>query len=126
MSLMAEEPVPTRQLITARSEYQQAIDMLLPMVQRELRVFDPDLSDLRLHVPERIALLRAFLGRSRNNRLYIAVHKTEFIEQRAPRRIRQRFEDLIHGGDNRQPKGCVSTPSSDAAFSPVVAVAQGC
>jgi hypothetical protein len=85
MSLMAEEPVPTRQLITARSEYQQAIDMLLPMVQRELRVFDPDLSDLRLHVPERIALLRAFLGRSRNNRLYIAVHKTEFIEQRAPR-----------------------------------------
>ncbi len=82
-----EPPAPQRRLITARSEYQEAIDTLLPMAQRELRVFDPDLSDLRLHVPERIALLREFLARSRNNRLFIAVHKTHFIEQRAPRLI---------------------------------------
>ena len=85
--MMTEAPVPQRRLITSRGEYQEAIDMLLPMAQRELRVFDPDLSDLRLHVPERIALLRGFLARSRNNRLYIAVHKTHFIEQRAPRLI---------------------------------------
>ena len=82
-----ENPAPTRRLITARSEYQAAIDMLLPMARRDLRVFDPDLADLRLHIPERIALLRAFLARSRNNRLYIAVHKTNFIEQRAPHLI---------------------------------------
>lgn len=84
-SMMAEEPNPQRRLITSRAEYQEAIDILLPMAQRELRVFDPDLADLRLHIPERIALLREFLSRGRNNRLYIAVHKTEFIEQRAPR-----------------------------------------
>ncbi|MSP97484.1 MAG: hypothetical protein EXR29_09740 [Betaproteobacteria bacterium] len=85
MNMTADEPSPQRRLITTRAEYQEAIDLLLPMAQLELRVFDPDLSDLRLHVPERVAVLRDFLSRGRNNRLYIAVHRTEFIEQRAPR-----------------------------------------
>jgi hypothetical protein len=85
MNTIAEEPSPQRRLITTRTEYQEAIDLLLPMAQRELRVFDPDLADLRLHSPERIAMLREFLSRGRNNRLYIAVHQTEFIEQKAPR-----------------------------------------
>src|SRR6185436_16186920 len=31
------------------------------------------------------------------------------VEQRAPRRIGKRFEDLIHGSDHRQPKGCMSS-----------------
>src|ERR1035437_11138578 len=61
--MMTEEPVPEdavpqRRCITARSEYQEAIDMLLPMAQRELRVFDPDLSDLRLHVQAQIRQIR--------------------------------------------------------------------
>src|SRR5258705_4302859 len=30
------------------------------------------------------------------------------VQQRPPRSIGQRFEDLIHGSDNRQPKGCMS------------------
>src|SRR5258708_9537389 len=30
------------------------------------------------------------------------------VQQRPPRSIGQRFEDLIHGGDNRQPNGCMS------------------
>src|SRR2546430_758880 len=30
------------------------------------------------------------------------------VEERASRSIRQRFEDLIHGSDNRQPNGCMS------------------
>ncbi len=85
MNMMTEEPGPQRRLITTKTEYQEAIDLLLPMAQRELRIFDPDLADLRLHLPERIALLREFLSRGRNNRLYIAVHKTDFIERRAPR-----------------------------------------
>ena len=85
MDMTEDEPSPQRRLITTRAEYQEAIDLLLPIAQRELRVFDPDLSDLRLHLPERITRLREFLSRGRNNRLYIAVHKTEFIEQRAPR-----------------------------------------
>src|SRR6185436_9290095 len=31
------------------------------------------------------------------------------VEQRAPRGIGKRFEDLIHGSDNRQLKGCMSS-----------------
>src|SRR5258707_10754218 len=30
------------------------------------------------------------------------------VQQRPPRSIGQRFEDLIHGRDNRQPNGCMS------------------
>lgn len=85
MNTMPDAPAPQRRLITTRTEYQEAIDMLLPRAQRELRVFDPDMADLRFHIPERIAMLREFLSRGRNNRLYVALHSTEFIERRAPR-----------------------------------------
>ncbi|MFM9971698.1 MAG: hypothetical protein ACKVQK_25235 [Burkholderiales bacterium] len=88
MNTKTEEPTPQRKLITTRTEYQEAIDLLLPMAKRELRVFDPDLAQLNLHVPERITLLREFLSRGRNNKLFIAVHKTEFIEQKAPRLVK--------------------------------------
>jgi hypothetical protein len=37
------------------------------------------------------------------------------VQQRAPRRIGKRFEDLIHGTDNRQPKGCMSSDVLGAA-----------
>jgi sugar-specific transcriptional regulator TrmB len=77
--------LPTRRLITSRGEYLEAVDQLLPMARREIRIFDPDLADLRLHIPERIAQLREFLVQGRHTRIYIALHKTEFVEQRAPR-----------------------------------------
>ena len=31
------------------------------------------------------------------------------VQQRAPRRVGQRFEDFIHDEDNRQPNGCMSS-----------------
>jgi len=84
---MAEEreTAPERRLITLKSEYRQAVGMLLPLVQRELRIFDPDLSELDLHTEANVRLLRDFLVRSRNNRLYIALHDVEFVSRRAPR-----------------------------------------
>src|SRR4030095_8971046 len=39
----------------------------------------------------------------------LSVFGVKPVEQRAPRRIGKRFEDLIHGVDNRQPKGCMSS-----------------
>lgn len=80
-----DAPEPKRELITLRREYSEAVDTLLPMIDRELRIFDPDLSELGLHSAERAELLARFLKRSRNNRLYIAVHNTEFITRHAPR-----------------------------------------
>src|SRR6185369_8670394 len=38
----------------------------------------------------------------------LSVFDVKPVEQRAPRRIGKRFEDFIHGSDNRQPKGCMS------------------
>lgn len=80
-------PEPQRTLITLRREYQEAVDLLLPRAERELRVFDPDLSDLALHSPARVELLRSFLKRSRNNRLLIAVHDVDYVTRQAPRLV---------------------------------------
>ena len=63
-----------RALIGTRREYLEAFDTLLGLARRELRVFDPDLVQLALDVPERIARLESFLRRTRGNRLLIAVH----------------------------------------------------
>ncbi len=81
------ELTPERKLITLKSEYVQAVASLLPLAQRALHIFDPDLESLGLHTEERSSMLREFLRRSRNNRLFIALHDTEFVARRAPRLV---------------------------------------
>ena len=78
---------PERKLITLKSEYAQALDLLLPLAQRTLRIFDPDLERLGLHTEERSRALREFLLRSRNNRIYVALNETDFVARRAPRLV---------------------------------------
>jgi len=78
---------PQRTLLTARSEYHAAAERLFALAQRELRIFDPDLQEFRLDTPSRIALLRAFLLRSADSRLYIAVRDPEFVRLYCPRLI---------------------------------------
>lgn len=68
-----------------RADFQAAVDRLLEQPGRELRIFDPDLSSLRMNDPVRIDALAAFLLASRTRRLYIAVHDTEHITRRCPR-----------------------------------------
>jgi hypothetical protein len=80
-----QAPEPQRRLITLRSEYHAAVGELLPVAQRELRIFDPDLSELGLQGEERLRHLHGFLRASRNNRLFIIVHRTDFIMKSAPR-----------------------------------------
>lgn len=67
--------------------FQQAVDRLLEEPGRELRVFDPDLSGLRLNMPERIVRLERFLIQSRTRRLYIAIHDTDYVTRYAPRML---------------------------------------
>lgn len=61
------------------ADFQLAVDRILRMPGRELRVFDPDLSVLNLNSPERIELLRAFLAESRTRRIYIVVHNADHV-----------------------------------------------
>jgi hypothetical protein len=80
-----EKPRTEYQRFEGESEFQQAVDQLLEQPGRELRIFDPDLSSLRLGSPARIAQLDKFLRFSRTRRIFIAVHHTELLTRRAPR-----------------------------------------
>jgi hypothetical protein len=80
-----KDEAPQRTLLATRREYLEGLERLLGLVQRELRIFDPDLSELDLNAAPRIARLRGFLQASRTRRLYIAVHDTDFVTRRSPR-----------------------------------------
>src|SRR4051812_1699267 len=65
--------------------FQTVIERLLVQPGRELRIFDPDGSSLRLNDPARIDVLDAFLSGSRTRRLYMVVHQTDHILRQCPR-----------------------------------------
>jgi hypothetical protein len=65
--------------------FQSALERLLAQPGRELRIFDPDGSSLRLNDPARIALFAAFLSASRTRRIYMVVHDTDQITRQCPR-----------------------------------------
>jgi len=67
--------------------FQRAAERLLEQPGRELRVFDPDLSGLRLNMPDRIARLQRFLLGSSARRVYIAIHDTDYVTKYCPRML---------------------------------------
>lgn len=79
------QPQPERLALHSRKEYRDALERLTALAQRELRIFDADFSDLEINSQHKCELLRAFLLRSRNSRLYIAVHDTDYIRNYCPR-----------------------------------------
>ena len=80
-------PEPRRTLITSRREYLDAVERLFGMVKRELRIFDPDLSELDFNSENRIAALRRILSGGRMHRVCIALHDVEHVSTRCPRLI---------------------------------------
>jgi len=76
---------PDYQRFEGEAEFQQAVDRLLEQPGRELRIFEPDLSALRLNSPARIAQLDGFLRASRTRRIQIAVHRTDHLTRFCPR-----------------------------------------
>jgi hypothetical protein len=80
-----EKPKAEYQRFESESDYQQAVDRLLEQPGRELRIFDPDLSSLRVNSSARIAQLEKFLRFSRTRRIYIVVHHTDALTRRSPR-----------------------------------------
>jgi hypothetical protein len=67
------------------AEWHQAVERLLELPGRELRIFDPDLRALSLNSAERVARLEKFLQTSRTRRIYFAAHDTEHLARRCPR-----------------------------------------
>jgi hypothetical protein len=79
------QPQEERRALSTRREYRDALACLIGLAQRELRIFDADFSDLEINSPQTCELLRGFMLRSRNNRLYIVVHDTGYIRNCCPR-----------------------------------------
>ena len=87
---MIEPPngaIPERALLTTKSDYLRGFDRLLGLVRRELRIFDPDLSELDMNSTPRIETLSRFLRQDRARVVHIALHDTEHVTQRCPRLI---------------------------------------
>ena len=80
-----EDPKPEYQSFSGDAGFQLAVDRLLVQHGRELRIFDPDLSGLRLNLPDRISRLQRFLNASRTRRIYIAIHDTDYLAKYCPR-----------------------------------------
>ena len=82
-----EAAQPEYQRFEGEGEFQQAVDRLLAQQGRELRIFEPDLTALRLNSPARIAQLDRFLRESRTRRIQIAVHRTDHLTRYCPRML---------------------------------------
>lgn len=67
------------------ADFQVAVDKLFRQPGRELRVFDSNLSVLKLNSPARIEQLREFLAANRANRAYMVVHDTDHVTRHCPR-----------------------------------------
>ena len=108
-SEQSTQPRPERFILTSRGEYLDAFDRLAGLAQRELRIFDPSFFYLQINSPHRCELLRAFLLRGRNNRLYVAVHDTEYLRNNCPRflGLLQQFSDRMFIHQTQGEAACV-------------------
>ncbi|TSA14150.1 MAG: hypothetical protein D4R74_08765 [Betaproteobacteria bacterium] len=107
-----DPPQPERVLLSTRREYLEALLRVAGLARRELRIFDAHCADLDIDSPQTHELLRVFLLRSRDNRLYLAVHDIEHIRTRCPRLLLllRQFSDrmFIHRtqGDAARAQDC--------------------
>jgi hypothetical protein len=85
MSEPSAEAIPERVLLQTRSEYLEGFNRLLGLAHRDLRVFDPDLSELEINSTGRIEMLTRFLRGNRMRRIYVALHHIEHVTKRCPR-----------------------------------------
>jgi len=95
-----EEPARHRAqrcALSTRKEYRDALARLIVLAQRELRIFDSDFSGLEINSPQTYELLRDFMLRGRNNRLYIVVHDSGYIRNYCPRLLNllRQFSDRM-------------------------------
>lgn len=72
-------------LITTWAEYDGAVQDILALATHRVCVFDKDLAALKLERPERLALLRQFLGAGPERTVQIAVQDAEHLRRNCPR-----------------------------------------
>jgi hypothetical protein len=76
---------PSYRQISGIAESLEAIDEVISVAERVIRIFDISLSNRGFNSPARAAALREFLVRGRSHRILIALHETELLERENPR-----------------------------------------
>ena len=84
-----------RRQINGVAEYEEALDILIELARRHLRIFDYNLEDGGYNTLRRFELLRTFFLASRNNRLEIVLHDTDYLTRFCPRMI-MLFKQFSH------------------------------
>lgn len=69
------------------ADYVAAIDTLIGLARRAIRVFDHNLENTGFNSAKRQELLRGFLLANCNNRLQIVVHDPEYLARNCPRML---------------------------------------
>lgn len=91
----------TTELFDTETGYRAAIDRTLALAEREIRIFDRDLSRMGLDDAAHVAALGTFLAAGRNRRIRIVLHDTERLERRMPRLLAL-FRDHVHAVEVRR------------------------
>jgi hypothetical protein len=86
---VAEELKPDTILLGERL-YEAATELLISRAERELLIFDPDLSRGGYQSLNGFEALRNFLARDEQNRLIVVLHEADFFTERCPR-----LQDLL-------------------------------
>ncbi len=73
------------ELLTTWAEHDSFLHKVLLLASQSLRVFDEDLSKLKLEHPNNAEALRQFLSTDRQNRLQIVVKDAEPLRRGSPR-----------------------------------------
>lgn len=85
-----------RELFTSWGDYQSAIDRLLALAEREIRIYDQDMLGLKLDSPSRLEHLKRLLQANRPDTLQVALRDYEPIRRDCPR-LMQLLADYNHG-----------------------------
>ena len=77
----AEKRAPSYRPLSGIAESLEAIDEVIAVAERTIRIFDISLSNRGFNSPARAAALREFLVRGRSHRILIALHETDLLER---------------------------------------------
>lgn len=105
-------------MITSWSEHDLALDTVFGLAERSIRIFDADLSLLKLELPERIEKLRGFLTSGISHTLQIVVRNPDVLFRNNPRLIQL----LTYHSHNM---GIFSTPEHLANLNDNMLIADG-
>ena len=76
---------PSYRQLSGIADSLEAIDQVVAVAERTLRIFDISLSNRGFNAPRRADALREFLVRGRAHRILIALHETDLLERENPR-----------------------------------------